>query len=156
MDGWSPLALNITTLDKWLTLWITSQNSLKKIKHWQDGCCKMIYSIDLPRYRAFLENGHPLCGKALLDLDGYPCHRHSLPISSLLQLSKFPSSFGDHCQILSICTLKLPIPQALQQLPAWDNNNSQNENDYIRVITLQLHQRSADLGITLQLWQNTY
>jgi hypothetical protein len=57
---------------------------------------------------------------------------------------------------LSICTLKLPIPQALQQLPAWDNNNSQNENDYIRVITLQLHQRSADLGITLQLWQNTY
>jgi hypothetical protein len=39
---------------------------------------------------------------------------------------------------LRMCTLKLPIRQALQQLPAWDNNNSETENDYIRVITLQL------------------
>jgi hypothetical protein len=74
----------------------------------------LLQMTDLPRYQAFLENEHPLCGKAQHDLDGYPCHIHSLPLSSL-QLSKFPSSFGEQYQILCTCTLKLPIPSALQQ-----------------------------------------
>jgi hypothetical protein len=69
---------------------------------------------DLPRYQAFLKNEHPLCGKAQHHLDGYPCDIHSLPLSSL-QLSKFPSPFGDQYQILCMCTLKLSIPPALQQ-----------------------------------------
>jgi hypothetical protein len=87
---------------------------------------------DLPRYQAFLKNEHPLCGKAQHHLDGYPCDIHSLPLSSL-QLSKFPSSFGDQYQILCTCTLKAPNPARSSTTLSLDNNNYQ-KNYYIRVM----------------------
>ncbi len=51
----------------------------------------MTYSIDLRRYRAFLENGQPLCGKALLNLEGLPMSQtqpSTFQPAAALQVSK--------------------------------------------------------------------
>ncbi len=51
----------------------------------------------------------------------------------------FQALFGDQYQILCTCTLKLPIPPDLQQLPAWTTTITR------RIITLELCVKSATI-----------
>ncbi len=127
------------------TRWATSRKPLK-IHHRKDGCCKWQIPSAYQEIELSSKMSIHFVEKLNTILTVYPCHIHSLPLSSL-QLSKFPSSFWRSVSDFVHMYTEAPNPTRSSTTPSMDNNNYQ-KNYYIRV----MREVSNYLRISL-LWQ---